>query len=182
VHRRQTPATQRTALIIQRREELPLKTMLRRRASAVRRPFQRLFRRVRPRGHRPRSLFSIAPKSGHQSAAATTPVERPLPVLEDASKLRRALQRTLGLVSSVRASPSDELPIELRSEDRHSLSSSPAELFQEPWKTQRKFQNPKILSVSLNHRRSRQAHPSRLRRASLDPKAYFRFLKTQLRA
>jgi len=92
VHHRQTPATQRTALILQRREELPLKTALRRSASAVRRPSQRLFRCGRPRGHRHRSLFLIAPRSGHQSAAASTPLERLRPVLEVASKLRRALQ------------------------------------------------------------------------------------------
>lgn len=93
VHRLRTPATQWTALIFQRREELPLKTARRRSASAVRRPSQRLFRRGRPRGHRHRSLFLIAPRSGHQSAAASTPLERLHSFLEVALKLRRALQR-----------------------------------------------------------------------------------------
>jgi hypothetical protein len=85
-------------------------------------------------------------------------------------------------VSHARASPSDEMLSESRSEERFLLSSPPAELFQEPWTTPRNFESPRTPSVSLNHRRSWQAHWSNSHLASLDPKAHFCFLKTQLRA
>jgi hypothetical protein len=82
----------------------------------------------RPRGRRHHSLSLIAPRSGHQLVADSTPLERPHPILLLASKLRRARRLTFGSASHIRASPSNEIPSASRSEEHHPLFFSPAEL------------------------------------------------------